>query len=255
MKKLFNLYKKLFFLRLLLVFFWLILFLLYFIPYVKTSSNVLWGNVIFVLDLSNSMNVKDVFYNSHQVSRLELAKKIIENNINNLPNNFWLIVYSNTYDYLISPTLDKKAFLTYLNWLNTYYLNWWKTDFQDLLNNIPKLVDNMDTLVFLSDFDFPVWKIKLSNPSYFVALWTKVGWIVKSPYWKTIFKNDSPLVSSLNFNTLKKIKESWYNVKIIKSYKKWEVLDFLKQDNSLNEKNWRLPDSLLSAFVFILLAL
>jgi len=39
------------------------------------NQNIKRGDVIFVLDVSNSMNSEDVFYNWHKVSRLTLAKK------------------------------------------------------------------------------------------------------------------------------------------------------------------------------------
>jgi hypothetical protein len=69
------------------------------------------------------MNVKDVFYNYHQVSRLELAKKIIENQVKNLDHKFGLVVFSDRFDFFIPPTYDKENFITFLNSLNTSYLN------------------------------------------------------------------------------------------------------------------------------------
>ena len=85
----------------------------------KTSS------VIFVLDVSNSMNAQDV-----QPSRLELAKAIIINSIQNMHDGkVGIIVFAGDAESIMPLTTDFSAAETYLSSLETTVIGRQGTDF------------------------------------------------------------------------------------------------------------------------------
>jgi len=218
------------------------------------------GDIVFVLDVSNSMNVKDVFYNWHKVSRLTLAKKLIENNVKNLDNKFWLILFSDRFDYFIPPTLDKETFIDYLNTVNTNNLDWWKTNFTESINSLKDVLYPTDILILISDFDTNenLKKINLQNYMYLIWVWEEIPWVVRNKEWKILYLNWEKIKSSFNKNKLLELaKHKGSKYEIIDTYKHWQVLDFLKNISSqaLVGKDSKIDYSQILWFVLILLAL
>ena len=243
--------KKKLFIRLFLFLSWFFLFFYAFLTNDLKNTEINEWNVVFVLDVSNSMNVQDVFYNHHQVSRLELAKEIIANNVKNKDLKFWLVVFSNKFKYFIPSTLDKNTFLTYLNTINTNILDWWKTNFVKSLNWLNKVLNPTDVLIVLSDFDTKenLKKINIKNYVYSIKIWTKSWWIVKTKEWVSIYKNwwfvKSSVWENINFG---------YKIYKYISYKEWEILPFLKQFKNKNLIKDREKNNILEIlwFMFII---
>ena len=221
------------------------------------QTNFSEWNIIFVLDISNSMNVEDVFYNNHSVSRLELWKKIIENNIDNIKKQFWLILFSDNFNYFIPPTLDIKTYKTYLQTINTNTLNGWNMQFIKSFKDIQKVLNLSDTLIVISDFDTNenLKDINLKNYTYAIWVWADNKWIVENKDGKTLYKNWELLTSSLKKNKLKSFSENEHQ--IINSYKKWEILDFLKnfKNKNLIEEHSKINYFELVWFTFMILSL
>ncbi len=220
------------------------------------QTNLPEWDIIFVLDVSNSMNVEDVFYNNHSVSRLELWKKIIENNIDNIQKQFWLIVFSDNFDYFIPPTLDIETFKTYLNTINTNTLNGWNMQFTKSFDNMKEVLNLSDSLIVISDFDTNenIWDINLKNYTYAIWVWSENNWTVTDKSWKTLYENWELLTSSLKENKLKVFDSN--NYKIINSYDKWETLDFLKnfKNNSIIQEENKVNYLELVWFAFMILS-
>ncbi len=214
-------------------------------------------NIIFVLDISNSMNVKDVFYNNHQVSRLTLAKKIIENNIKKLNNKYWLVIFSDSFNYFIPPTYDKINFLNYLKSLNTNFLDWWQTNLKALSSWLNNYLWKLDQIIFLSDFDFKSLNLNINNYTYFIWIWKEINWTVKNKYWETLFKNWKVLLSKLNKNILIKLSKKYWEYYVINHYNKWQTLKFLSKLNNKNylEKKDKINIKLIIWFWLILISL
>lgn len=251
--------KRNLFFRAFVFFLGFLLFFLNFLNYVRTSQALSAGSIVFVVDISNSMNVKDVFYWPNQTTRLELAKHIIKDNVEKLNNKFWLVVFSNKMDYLVPPTLDKDNFLTYLETINTNLLNWWKTDFKKSMEELKKVLNPMDVVVIFSDFDFSKnYKVKFNNLVYFVWVGSENWWIVKNKDGKTIFVDWQPVYSKLNKNILLNLaKDNYGNYLVIKQWKKWKILPFLEKIKPINSsyENKKINYSLITWFLLILLAL
>ena len=236
---------------------WVFMFAFSFFTNSLKQANLPEWNIIFVLDVSNSMNVEDVFYNWHSVSRLELWKKIIENNVDKVKKQFWLIVFSDKFDYFIPPTLDVKTYKTYLKTINTNILDGWHSNFVKSFTNMQEILNPSDVLIVISDFDTNenLKKISLKNYTYAIWVWTNYNWVVKDKDWRTLYKNWEILTSSLNKNKLKEFWASEY--KIISSYKNWEVLDFLKNFKNKNvlEKKSQIDYLKILWFAFIIISL
>ena len=225
-------------LRLLLFFIWFILIFFSFI-FNKNRTSISDWNIIFVVDISNSMNVKDVFYNSIQISRLNLVKKIIENNIKKIDKPVWFILISSKVKYFIPPTKDKDIFLTYLNTVNTNTIRWWESNLRKNLKKLNNLVDFTDKVIVFSDFDTKDnlnW-IKFNFTPYFIWIWTNLWWNVKDKDGKNIYLQWELLKSSLNEN---KIKHLGFKYKIIDSYEKDTKLDYLYENNFSLRKKWNI---------------
>ena len=64
-------------------------------------------NVVFVLDINRTMNTKDVFSGTKQLSRLQAAKSLIKKIILSDPQfSYGLILFNAGADYIIPPTFD-----------------------------------------------------------------------------------------------------------------------------------------------------
>lgn len=231
-------------------------FTIWFVDYVQETNQLPTWNIVFVLDLSNSMNVQDVFYNSHQVSRLQLAKKIIENTVKNLDYKFWLVIFADRFNYFIPPTYDKDIFLKFLEPLNTNYLNWGETNIENLVLWLNNNLNALDQIVFLSDFDFNVpQNLKIKNYGYFVWIWQTKPSIVKNANWKTLFKDWKPLTSSLNTKTLNILWNKNWEIIIITDFKSSDKLNILKQIKNIETDSSGLDWKLLVWIILILLSL
>ena len=79
-----------------------------FLAFGDTSKNIAPDQkVVFVLDINRTMNTKDVFSGSKQISRLESAKYIIQKVMLSDPGfSYGLILFNAGTDYIVPPTFD-----------------------------------------------------------------------------------------------------------------------------------------------------
>ena len=64
-------------------------------------------NVVFVLDINRTMNTKDVFSGTKQISRIQAAKYLIQKTIISDPQfSYGLMLFNAGIDYIIPPTFD-----------------------------------------------------------------------------------------------------------------------------------------------------
>lgn len=213
-------YKKLFFLKLFFLIIWFILFFVLNIYSSDEISEEYNDSLVFILDISHSMNVQDCT-NRYWVpiTRLELAKRIISKQIESYDKNkYWLIIFAGTANYYIPPTLDKDNFILYLNnintsllpagWTNLYWAmktffesdwkdsspilitdGWENLDFSTQKNNISKLIENNKNL----------------RNFYIIWVWTQAGWMVKYPNGEVLNLSGNIVKSSLNSKTLQNV--------------------------------------------------
>lgn len=116
---------------------------------VKTTQKV--NNVIFLLDVSNSMNAQDV-----EPNRLTLAKNIIVNTLEKLPNDkVGLVVFAGDAASIMPLTTDLTAVDTYIGAIETSIMKTQGTDFLAGMKTVVQKFKNIPKgarkVVILSD--------------------------------------------------------------------------------------------------------
>lgn len=207
----------------------IILFWIFEIKYWKKEekTKVNWVDIVFVLDVSKSMNAYDFNKWTYNISRLNFSKSLISNYISkNLNNRYWLVIFA--WDAISSSplTTDYSTFLTFLQ--NVDYRNlskqWTNLEKAMLLwvNRLNK--SNSDTkrakvLILLSDwwdkwdkvdFDYINWIVTKDITSFILWIW-KTTWaripIGQDPFWNIRYQKFKwiEVITKLNEANLKKL--------------------------------------------------
>lgn len=207
------------------VFIFLSLFfaLLYFINFhfLDIEKNNKNEDIVFILDVSKSMNVVDY----KDFSRLEIAKKIIKNHIKKAPNNrYSLVVFAWTATSVFPLSSDINLFNDFLeNVDNNSVLKQWTNFYSAIKLGISRLnINELNTknIIILSDGSDEdlnseqIKNLKLNSTNIFIIwIWTvKWGKIPeqKTTYWDIIYKRYSweEVVSKINTDFLDKLSKT-----------------------------------------------
>jgi Ca-activated chloride channel family protein len=248
----------------------------------ENSTKVEGIDVMFVLDVSKSMNVADISDWYHKYTRLDIAKNAISKFVSEHKNDrFWLVIFAWDAISTIPLTTDHNLFLTLLDWVDYRNLTIQWSDFQKALNlAINRFSINKDrskALVFISDWGDDGDNINLNinipkNINYFVVwIWTdKWGRIIKwlSAFWRYIYQKYkwNYVISKLNRNNLKEISKQ-LNAPLFYLNNIWDLSKLDSYLNKLEKKtlkmsaNWELNNlwrtlaffSLLFFLIYLLL--
>ncbi len=264
---------KLFYLKFIFLFLslFIILFWIFWIKFwekiVKTKSK--WIDVMFVLDVSKSMNVADIRDSNYSYTRLDVAKEAIWNYVvNHKQDRFWLIIFAWDAISTIPLTTDHDLFLTFLKWVDYRNLVKQWSNFTKALKMWTRRFiwdkDRSKALVFISDWwdkdDFvdvnSIKSLKRDDISYVVVwVWTEKWWRIitwRSVFWDIKYQKYKwkYVISKLNKNALEKIaksldanfliiKKAWDLMRINNFLKKLEKKVFLKNNNKELMNFWR----------------
>jgi len=105
---------------------------------IKDNYNeaTLW-NALFIVDKSNSVNVKDIIYSDNYISRLDASIKIIDNYISeNINNNYWLLLFSWESIEVLPLINDYTFFSNTVSSIKNYNIPKKWSDFKWALNSI-----------------------------------------------------------------------------------------------------------------------
>lgn len=217
-----------------------------------------WIDMMFVLDVSKSMNTYDIQDSNNLYSRLYIAKKAISDFvINHSKDRFWLVIFAWDAVSTVPLTSDHDIFLTFLD--NVDYRNlvvqW--SDFEKALDlwvaRFYTDEDRSKALVFISDGWDKEDQVNYSNIktisqkikwiNYFVAwIWTKPWWKIIA--WTDVFGrqffeqyNWAEIISKLNETNLQDIANviNWQYLKISKVD---DLLNLNKYINNLEKKSF-----------------
>lgn len=185
-------------------------------------------DIVFVLDVSKSMNVADIESKNYSYTRLDFAKNAIASFVKENPDNrYSLIIFAWTASSSVPLTSDTDFFLSVLN--NVDYRNiptWWSNFFEALKlahNRLNISEDKSKAIIFISDawddWDLFTNDIKIKdyeslrddNIEYYLAwVWTKEWWKIIS--WRDTFGRliyqkykDEYVISKLNEDNLKNL--------------------------------------------------
>lgn len=244
----------------------------------KTENEVSGIDIVFVLDVSKSMNVLDYKDWKYVYSRLDAAKSMISNYVGkHSENRFWLIVFA--WDAIsVSPlTTDSSTFLTLLS--NVDYRNL-ASQWSDFEKAIELWVDRFNdddrakAMVLISDWwdeedkiDYSYIKnlVRDKNISSFVfGVWTLEWWKILTWYdalRRAIYQryNWEFVISKLNESNLKKIASSLGGVyfSVDNLEKIWEYINWLEKkiievsSSKIEKSDWTRVLAFISFILFL----
>ena len=224
----------------LLLSFFIVLLSIFWIKYwnEKITNSTYGIDVVFVLDVSKSMNVADIKDENWYITRLSFAKNAIKDYvINNLNNRYWLVIFSWDAVSSVPLTTDKDLFLDVLDSVDYKNLLIWWSNFSKAMelwiNRLLFSEDSSKALIFLSDWweevDLDTKQLKKLNNNknivyLFSWIWTQSWW--KIIIWKDVYgrysyqkyKGDY-VISKLNEDNLKNISDifDWKYIKFEQS--------------------------------------
>jgi len=224
----------------LLLSFFIVLLSIFWIRYwnEKITNSTYGIDVVFVLDVSKSMNVADIKDENWYITRLSFAKNAIKDYIiNNLNNRYWLVIFSWDAVSSVPLTTDKDLFLDVLDSVDYRNLLIWWSNFSKAMelwiNRLLFSEDSSKALIFLSDWweevDLDTKQLKKLNNNknivyLFSWIWTQSWW--KIIIWKDVYgrysyqkyKGDY-VISKLNEDNLKNISDifDWKYIKFEQS--------------------------------------
>jgi len=262
-------YKKIFFVKLIFLIIWFILFFVLNSYWNDDISEEYNDSLVFILDISHSMNVEDCTTRYWvPIARLDLAKRIISKQIENYEKyKYWLIIFAGTTNYYLPPTLDKENFLLYLNNLNTSLLpaggtniyGWIKKFFDsDWKDSTPILItdgwDNQDFNSQKNDITQLVEKNKDIKNFYIIWVGTEAWWMVKYPNWQVINLSGNIVKSSINLNSLqnlsKILKTNYIKIDFEKDIKPFLTM-WKKSSFQISDTHKMIIETLASLFIIL----
>lgn len=211
----------------------------------KLTNSTYGIDIVFVLDVSKSMNVADIKSENSYITRLSFAKNTIkEYVINNKNNRYWLVIFSWDAVSSIPLTTDRDIFLDVLDSVDYRNILLWWSNFSKAIelwiNRLLFSDDYSKALIFLSDWwedwdlDLKTLKNLNSNKNIvylFSWIWSESWW--KIIIWKDIYGRYSYqkyegeyVLSKLNQNNLKNISDIF----------DWKYIKF-EQTNDINKFN------------------
>jgi len=182
-----------------------------------TSKNTYDNNILFVVDLSYSMNAKDVknvngvkdVKEDDKISRLEAAKEIISQMLAVWGEaNYGLVLFSQVATQYLPLTADTWTFLDYLKNVNTGLLPWGGTDRNSLEKIFSGNATDYSKIIFISDAEQTDLQGRGSRvegrgtaKKYFIGVGTKEGGNPTLPNGTIMKLKQRDIVSSFDMQT------------------------------------------------------
>ncbi len=212
----------------------------------ENMNSTSWSDIIFTIDVSRSMDTEDIDDGNAKISRLTMAKKIIENEIGNHPeNHYWAIAFAGQ-ALIISPLTNDANIFTNLVWnLNSGLIQEGGTNITDAIKLALKRFsgstknDTPKSIVILTDgediensINMDAIKKELQDTKNIslniVGIGTENGWPI--PMWRDLFGN--PIYKMYQWETI--ISRLWTST--IKSLANifWTSMQYVDSSNQSN---------------------
>jgi len=275
----------------LLISLFIVLFSIFWVRYWEKNvkNEVNWIDMMFVLDVSKSMNVADIGDSNYNYTRLDVIKDSIAKFIaSHREDRFGLVIFAGDAISTVPLTTDHDLFLTFLNGVDYRNLTKQWSNFEKALSlwieRFNNSNDRSKSLVFISDWGDAVDNINKSRIKEIynrvkwitysiVGVWTSSGWKIikgRDAFWRYIFQRYKweYVVSKINRSNLEDIASvlnwNYFEVKNI-----WDLSNLNSSINSLAKKviskwvTWELADawrklsilSFVSFMIFLILYL
>lgn len=126
---------------------------------IEISKPIQNSDIMFLLDVSKSMDALDYREEKQSFSRLQVAKNTIETIVKKYPENrYGLTIFSEDFSTVIPLTQDIPLFLWFLWWVDSASLLSGGNDILSALEEVIQRFESEKTsggIVVLSDFEFP----------------------------------------------------------------------------------------------------
>ncbi len=123
------------------------------------SKEIKNSDILFLLDVSKSMDALDYRNEKQAFSRLQAAKLWIQKIVETYPENrYWLSIFAGEWIDVVPFTYEKDVFLTFLEWMNSAsLLQWWNNMIFALEESFARFEaeNTVWWVIILSDFEFP----------------------------------------------------------------------------------------------------
>lgn len=180
----------------------IVLFWIFWVKYweKQIKSNAKWIDMMFVVDVSKSMNVADITDSNYAYTRLDVIKKSIGDYVSShREDRFWLIIFAWDAISTVPLTTDHDLFLTILSGVDYRNLTKQWSDFKKALSLWIDRFNNSDdrskALIFISDWgdsedDINKTEVRkmVSNVKWITYL---VVWVWTNTWWKIITWRDA----------------------------------------------------------------
>jgi hypothetical protein len=200
--------------------------------YKNSTENIEWGKIVFVVDVSSSMDVQDIKDNRTFFSRLWSSKEVIKKYITKyINNNYGLMIFAWETMEVLPFTNDIDIYNTVLFWINN-------TNISKLWTNLDSVFSSLENY-FVSEKEWwlviifsDLWEEEINIDKEQLNLlknkWIKIlliwvgsdNWwkipIWKDFFWENVYKvyNWQEIISKLNTSELKRISNQ-YNLDYI----------------------------------------
>ena len=236
-------------------------------------------NIVFVLDVSKSMNTIDVKVNGQNTTRLRFAKKAIQNYVLKHPNfKYGLVIFAWQAQAIVPLTNDINIFLTFLEWVNYKNLTKQWTNFSQAIQLAIERFKNVKwnkNLVLISDgwdpgdYKWLNFKFPKDIHSFVFWVWSKNWWkifIWYDDFWEPIFETYrwNYVITKLNKENLEKLASDinwkYFNLNSVNGL---DVLDKYIKAKNVSTKNkketkkWKdfiIEVLTLISFIFLILS-
>lgn len=210
----------------------------------ETNNENKWIDIVFVLDVSKSMNVADIKDNNSAYTRLDVIKDSISKYITlNTENRYSLVIFAWDAISTMPLTFDHDIFLSFLQTVDYRNLitQWsdFKKAFELWIDRFEEWNDRSKALVFISDWwdkedsltKNDIYNItrEKDNISYFVVwVWTEAWWKIikgRDVFWNISYQTHNNQYVISKINTL--------NLLNISKYLDWEYFQIGNVDDLL----------------------
>lgn len=243
MNKILN-FRKTYIFKIILLF-WCLVFAIVLLKSFLIENSKIIRQTVFVLDISNSMNVDDIQKSSKgeniYISRLEAAKEIINKFVktDSSSNSFGLIIFSQNASYFVPITEDYKTFLSYVDNVTTNQLPYWSTNLASAIALIDEQIDN---ILVLSDFgdedEMSAQKMEIKkNLSWLQKKNIKWIWLWTSKWWWVVYTNGR-ILRKAGKQVISKINDKMWNWLAANTNASYKSVSNLADINDMDTVKW-----------------
>jgi len=175
--------------------------------------------IVALIDVSHSMNTRDIQTPEWIMSRLDVVKKMLPDMVAAQPGVArWAIIFSQRASYYVPPTINSWLFLDYIDAMHTSMLPWWWTNIWQALDLFALNAQPADIALLFTDWgDIALSWNRVPFDMYVLWLWSEKWASVRYPDGTVLLENWIPVLSIVDPAIIQSI-DPWAQTTILDSY-------------------------------------